>query len=572
MSSDFHLHFINKKQTFELDFHENMQASKDTVLVNGRNYAVQGEAYKIAWLKSKLPELTKAGISLEELKAKLIDLGAQEIKASSKTHVIGIDFLKSNTPKDKVETVSPTPLGKWMFRELSELPNKRKLVADKYWSLHTERFKKIAKAEKHLDRLKRQRDSISRSKKKNLTQQIEIHEKRLVELQKPDAMFLDFLQGTGSKSQMFEKTFAKAVRKHDKNLFDSLFDRLSTRELYSINHEEKLEALPMTSLSDLPVTISEEDVQNINDYMRDSNFSGIVAITDGKKNYTISSSNILPPNTPFAIHSVGKVFTGILALRLIQKGYIPKEVLEQPIQLDQKVIDALPQKIQKQLSRTTLHQVMLHQGGYGDYLLNYTSAIEKAIEEGKPIPIIKKPEDFLKYADHKLVNLGPSGDAYSNLGILLVGLSIRHLYNTFNGDQLEYQDILHRFVLQPAGIKTFETHMPANGCVNLKDKASPYIVGGPAGGYWSTAEDLLKMGEWLKENCQDETFMELLNQYGGEFYENREIAHGGSLDYASAHLSHRLDNGVTIAIVSNTSEFKRASTLCDVIQEHILTV
>ena len=109
----------------------------------------------------------------------------------------------------------------------------------------------------------------------------------------------------------------------------------------------------------------------------------------------------------------------------------------------------------------------------------------------------------MQYSDRELVNLGPSGNAYSNLGLLLVGLSIQHIYNSRQHEQLEYSEILRRFVLEPAGVKTFETHMPENGCVNLEAKASPHIVGGPAGGYWSTSEDLLRMGEWLKGKCQN---------------------------------------------------------------------
>ncbi len=55
------------------------------------------------------------------------------------------------------------------------------------------------------------------------------------------------------------------------------------------------------------------------------------------------------PDIAFAIHSVGKVFTGML---------------DQPFQLDQKVVDALPKKVRDQLSNTTLRQVMHHQGRY----------------------------------------------------------------------------------------------------------------------------------------------------------------------------------------------------------------
>ncbi len=103
MNQDFHLHFIRKNQIFGVDFQEKMHASNDTVLINGRNYALQGDSCKIEWLKSKFPELTKSGLSFEELQLKLIELGAKELSVTAKICDIGINFF--NCPIKETESI-----------------------------------------------------------------------------------------------------------------------------------------------------------------------------------------------------------------------------------------------------------------------------------------------------------------------------------------------------------------------------------------------------------------------------------------------------------------------------------
>jgi hypothetical protein len=132
-------------------------------------------------------------------------------------------------------------------------------------------------------------------------------------------------------------------------------------------------------------------------------------------------------------------------LRLIEEGIIPEDVLNKPIQLNAEVIKSLPPVIQEQLAKTTLRDVMVHRGRYGDYLGKYVNAHEKAVKEGTEVPQISHPRDFLTYADEELIpldKLGPEGDSYSNLGILLVGLSIEDLYNEHSRENLPYDEIL----------------------------------------------------------------------------------------------------------------------------------
>ena len=97
MSSNFHLHFISKSQSFDITFNEKAKASKNTVLVDGRNYELQGDSFKIAWLKSKIPELNNSSeISLKDLQIFLQSLGAKDITTVSKTNLVGVESLSQS--------------------------------------------------------------------------------------------------------------------------------------------------------------------------------------------------------------------------------------------------------------------------------------------------------------------------------------------------------------------------------------------------------------------------------------------------------------------------------------------
>ncbi|MDB2614294.1 serine hydrolase [Chlamydiales bacterium] len=97
---DFHLHFISKAQTFDIDFQEQAKASPKTVLVNGKNYSLEGDSFKIAWLKSKIPELNSdSNISSTDLKACLHQLGAVDL--SVKIYSVARDHIMNVSPSDE---------------------------------------------------------------------------------------------------------------------------------------------------------------------------------------------------------------------------------------------------------------------------------------------------------------------------------------------------------------------------------------------------------------------------------------------------------------------------------------
>ncbi len=424
-------------------------------------------------------------------------------------------------------------LGAWMRQERDLLPGRQRRIAEAYWNKYIS----------------------NRSREDH-------------------APIIEVLQSVPDSPSRLDQQFAEAIRLNDLRKFCSLFEHLPTEYLYSINLAEGLDAMPPIPLVDRPVRVTDAFMRDVADYMRDKGISGIVAISDGHATHSIASSNIRDAQVPFVIHSIVKMFTGVLLLRLVETGIINEEALNEPIQfqLGEDVIQALSPAVQNQLARTTLRDVMLHRGRYGDYMKKYENAIGQAVAEGRPVPEIRRPQDLLAYADEELVELGPDGSAYSNLGMLLLGLAIEHMYRESTRRDLTYQEILQQHLLRDTGIQIFEAEMPRGARVSQNDPIAPHVMGSPAGGYWCTANDLLRFGDWLRQQCRRASFMRLVEGYGGEFYieRYREFMHGGDTLSSSVHFSHRIDNELTVVAMVEMRGFGQATYLAQDIYDHLL--
>lgn len=322
--------------------------------------------------------------------------------------------------------------------------------------------------------------------------------------------------------------------------------------------------------------ITPENLKKLKKLIQDTKFSGVVYLSDEKTTYRICSEkfeSMQEDELIFAIHSIGKVYTGILTLIMLQNGVIDEKDLFAPLEVDTLVLQALPLSVQRQMRTTTLYDTMIHKGGFCDYLRKYFDFIRESLERTTTPPVLQKPEAFLPFADAKIVNLNQGATHYSNLGTLLVGLSIQHHYQKV--EPLDYNAILKKHILDKAGIISFFISRPDNGHFNENDPVAKYICGSPAGGYWTTVKDLHKFGQWIKNKCEQEPdFMYLMESYGQEFYSttHREIRHGGGISSSSAFLSVLLDSNNTIAIASDKNDGNNASIyLYNEIIRNILT-
>jgi CubicO group peptidase (beta-lactamase class C family)/uncharacterized protein YjbJ (UPF0337 family) len=310
---------------------------------------------------------------------------------------------------------------------------------------------------------------------------------------------------------------------------------------------------------------TKEVLQN---FVEERSFEGPFMMSDPNTTYYLGSS---PEDSerPRTIHSIGKVFTGVLISKMISKGLIPEKKLDSLIEIDEEVKKSLTDAMRDRLSKTTLRQAMTHQAGFGNYIRHEgESQAESYMGKARNGDLVNeqqptKPEDFLRFADTKMCDFEPgAGQKYSDVGIIFAALSAQHHFNKqYPGEPKEYQKILEELVLTPAGITSFSVSPPENAIYDPKDPAAATIYGSPAGGYWMTPTDLVKFGKWFCEEWKDDSFRNAVNEYGGEFFnnENLTLGHSGSLpgDHgrgipgSSAWFSVDPQKGIVVVMASN---------------------
>ena len=136
------------------------------------------------------------------------------------------------------------------------------------------------------------------------------------------------------------------------------------------------------------------------------------------KNFVVDYS-IKNEENIYAMHSVGKIFTGILVMLFLKYKIISETTLLKPIELPNIVMNKLSQKVQTRLKETTFYDCMTR-AGLKDYLENYVKYLGT-----KDSKYIYEPEDFIQFADKDVLD----HENYSNLGMLLVGISLKHIIN-----------------------------------------------------------------------------------------------------------------------------------------------
>ncbi len=355
----------------------------------------------------------------------------------------------------------------------------------------------------------------------------------------------------GIKEFLGAATFDQAVKSDDFELFSSLFKDLSADEVWAIRTNENCH--PLGFVKTEPYEITEEDRQNIKNYLDDIGFSGAVTLSDARGTYTITPSNQEAlEKVSYSMHSVSKIFTGVLALMTMSPDDFGDKLKLPPAVLA--FLEKEKKELHAHLEKPTLLQSMSHNGGFGDYLPQYEAAVEAAIKKEEAPPKIDLPEDFLKYAETTTYPLDKS--RYSNLGILLVGLAIQHK------NKEPFDRLLQELILTPAGMSVSKSK-PKNGKFSKSDPYKGMLIGGPSGGYWTTSSELIKLGIWLKDKCRPSEqgaksqFLSKMELYGNEFYipEDEEIHHNGNSTSGSSCLSLFLKSGVSIAVLSDQSNF-----------------
>ncbi|MFZ1320869.1 MAG: serine hydrolase [Ignavibacteria bacterium] len=220
-------------------------------------------------------------------------------------------------------------------------------------------------------------------------------------------------------------------------------------------------------------------------------FSGIImASYDGntvfKESVGLSNKNINTPNltnTKYNIASLGKLFTSVMILQLAD---------ENKIDLDGKVselIKGIDDKI-------TIRMLLQHTSGYGDYLNDpeFIEHTENYRETSELTELILKSPLLFEPGERF---------SYSNSGFVLLGKFIE----TVTGKK--YSENLKERILDPLDMKNSEyTYSnipdPNKATGYIKQLNGSFVDNGgfshtpsPAGGMYSTADDLCKFGNSL---------------------------------------------------------------------------
>jgi len=262
-------------------------------------------------------------------------------------------------------------------------------------------------------------------------------------------------------------------------------------------------AAPASKLSE--AEMSESLTAYLEGLARADQFSGVVLIArDGKPFYMkayglADKSKNLPnnPETKFNLGSMNKMFTAVAIAQLVEQG---------KLSFDDKVGKLLPDYPNKAVaSKVTIHHLLTHTSGLGSYW-NARFDARRAT--------IKTVADYLAlFADEPLLFEPGARFEYSNSGYIVLGAIIEKVSGQ------SYYDYVREHIYKPAGMKNTDAYQIADATPNLamgytnlgpddnptngprrENTATRPNRGGPAGGGYSTVEDLLRFATALRDH------------------------------------------------------------------------
>ncbi len=317
----------------------------------------------------------------------------------------------------------------------------------------------------------------------------------------------------------------------------------------------------------------EKIVENTTAYLENldaqDKFSGTVLIAkDGvpilKKAYGLANRSFNVPNkidTKFNLGSMNKMFTGVAILQLVEQGKLA---------LDDKIIKHVPDYSNKEIaSKVTIHQLLTHTSSMGLY---WTDEYFKTSKD-----LFKDVEDYLPlFVDEPLQFEPGSKFSYSNSGYMVLGLIIEKV------TEQSYFDYVMENIYKPAGMINTDAYeldyvvpnlavgYTQHGAKEGTLRNNIYIhvcKGGPAGGGYSTVEDLLSFSNALIGNKlltpeytelaikgkvrRSENVMYAYGIQDRKENNHRIIGHGGGFPGISSKLDIYKDLGYTVIVMSN---------------------
>jgi CubicO group peptidase (beta-lactamase class C family) len=293
-------------------------------------------------------------------------------------------------------------------------------------------------------------------------------------------------------------------------------------------------------------------------------FSGAVLVARGgmpifKKAYGMANREQRVANrvdTKFNLGSMNKMFTAVAVAQLVERG---------KLSFDDPLIKHLPDYPDKEVAaKVTIHQLLTHTSGLGNYM---TPAWAERRAE------IKTAAELLPFFAREPLKFAPgAGWQYSNAGFVVLGLVVERLSGQ------SYFDYVREHVFKPAGMNDTDSYENARavenravGYTRADNPRSPNtsrlpFKGSPAGGGYSTLDDMLKFDRALRSHKLlgakltnlvttgkvDAPFGKYAYGFGdSRINGKRYVGHNGGGPGIAAQFESYTDTGYTLVVLAN---------------------
>ncbi len=305
--------------------------------------------------------------------------------------------------------------------------------------------------------------------------------------------------------------------------------------------------------------------RRIDELVRQERFSGSVLIArQGKAVFSdvrgMQDREKKVPNrldTKYNLGSMNKMFTAVAVAQLARHG---KLKFTDPV--GKHIPDYPNPDVAK---KVTIHHLLTHTGGTGDIFgPKFRANLEK----------LKTPKDYIALYGKRAPAFEPgSRFAYSNYGLVLAGAIIERVSG------MSYYDYIRKNIYARAGMNNSDSYWKNETTPNLAKGYTSFegppryhydslpMRGSPAGGGYSTCEDLLRFATALTgHKLLDAEHTKILttgksgappgNSYGYGFGVSnqsgvRSFGHGGGAPGINADLKIFPDSGYVIVVMTN---------------------
>ncbi len=325
-------------------------------------------------------------------------------------------------------------------------------------------------------------------------------------------------------------------------------------EIRPIDPPEDLRVARMSAGDAIAALVAKADEQAAKDA-----FSGVLLVADGddvllQRAWSRSGAASEAPitlDTKFRLGSMNKMFTAVATLQLVQAG---------KLSLDGTVGEYLPGYPNAEIAKVTIHQLLTHSGGTGDFFGPEFDAQRLSL---------KTHDDYVRLFGARGPTHPPGAEQrYSNYGFLLLGAIIERASGQ------SYYDYVDAHVFAPAGMRDSgslpeEVEVPGRAVAYTRKEGAwvdaadtlPWR-GTAAGGGYSTAGDLLKFaralldGRLLSPELLAEATRNQTPWYGYGFMSReqegvRMFGHGGGAPGMNGDLRIYPAQGLVVVALAN---------------------